>query len=254
MNGRIVKAALAGAGALALLGAGTTYAAFSDSKVVEAARVSAATFQVGAASASGGGGALNPGDETGVSQTFLVVNSSTARARLGVSLANLVDREDGCSADEVEVDPDCHSNIGKAGDLSNQALVRAVAFPAGAGSTVEQRCPAAAAATGTVGTPVGPLPAGPVTTDKTTTVGSSAPTRQTTTETYVAQPTSVAAFVNGPRYLDFSALAPTEPKAATCVRMTLTLPAREDNNAVQGDTVNFDVRLRLAQVVAAAGS
>jgi len=249
MNGRIVKAALAGAGALALLGAGSTYAAFSDSKVVEAARVSAATFQVGAASASGGGGALVPGDETGVSQTFLVTNSSTAKARLGVSLANLVDREDGCSADEVEVDPDCSSNIGKLGDLSNQALVRAVAFPAVAGSSVDARCPAASAAKGTAGIPVGPVPAGPVTTDKTTTVGSSAPTTETSTDTYVAPPTSVAAFVNGPRYFDFSELAPTEPKAATCVRMTLTLPLRPDNNAVQGDTVNFDVRLRLAQVV-----
>lgn len=251
MSGRIVKAALAGAGALALLGAGTTYAAFSDSKVVEAARVSASTFSVGAASASGGGGALVPGDETGVSQTFLVTNSSSTRARIGVSLANLVDREDGCSADEVEVDPDCNSNIGKRGDLSNQALVKAVAFPAVAGSGVEARCPVASAAKGTAGVPVGPVPNGPVTTDTTTTVGGPTPskTTSTSTDTYVAPPTSLAAFVNGPRYFDFSELAPIEAKAATCVRMTLTLPLRDDNNAVQGDTVNFDVRLRLSQVV-----
>ncbi|TNM64347.1 hypothetical protein FHN55_14450 [Streptomyces sp. NP160] len=251
MNGRIIKAALAGGGALALLGAGTTYAAFSSTSTVSASRITAASFSVGAATAgAASGGALVPGGP-GVSQTFLVQNSSTAPAALGVSLGNLVNRENGCSGDEVLFDADCSSNAGGLGDLANQALVSAVAFPAVAGSGVDARCPAATA--GRTGVLVGPLPVAPVTTTKTVEAPGSS-TTSTTVETYLADPASVAAIVNGPRYVDFSDLAPVPSKGAACVRVTLTLPLREDNNAVQGDTADFDVRLRLAQVVTPATS
>ncbi|PWJ49015.1 SipW-cognate class signal peptide [Quadrisphaera granulorum] len=251
MNGRILKASLAGAGALALLGAGTTYAAFSSTSTVEASRVSAASFSVGVASAgSASSGSLVPGG-AGVSQTFLVENKSATPASLGAELANLVDRENGCSGDEKQFDDDCDSNSGKFGDLSNQALISAVAFPAVAGKNVDARCPAATA--GGPGVLVGPLPTAPVTTTKIVTKPGST-TTSTVVETYLPAPDSLAAVVNGPRYFDFSGLAPVPPATAACVRLTLTLPLRDDNNAVQSDTSSFDVRLRLAQVVAAAPS
>lgn len=250
MNGRILKAALAGGGALALLGAGTTYAAFSSTSTVSASRVTAAGFSAGAATAgAASGGALVPGGP-GVSQTYLVQNSSAAPSSLGVSLGNLVNRENGCSGDEVLFDADCSSNAGGLGDLANQAVVSAVAFPAVDGSGVDARCPAAtAAASGKAGVLVGPVPVAPVTTTKTVNAPGST-TTSTTLETYLADPSSLAAVVNGPRYWDFSALPPVPAKGAACVRVTLTLPLRDDNNAVQGDTADFDVRLRLAQVVA----
>lgn len=252
MNGRIIKAALAGGGALVLLGAGTTYAAFSSTSTVSASRVTAASFSVGAAAAgAASGGALVPGGP-GVSQTFLVANSSAAPASLGVSLGNLVNRENGCSGDEVLFDADCSGNAGGLGDLANQALVSAVAFPAVAGGGVEARCPAATA--GRAGALVGPVPKAPVTTTKTVTAPGAETSTSTTVETYLPDPASVAAVVNGPRYFDFSDLQPVPPKGAACVRVTLTLPLREDNNAVQGDTSDFDVRLRLAQVVASSAS
>ncbi|MBC3763134.1 hypothetical protein ACUN7V_14500 [Quadrisphaera oryzae] len=251
MNGRIIKAALAGGGALALLGAGTTYAAFSSTSTVTAARITAASFSVGAATAGAPtGGALVPGG-AGVSQAFLVENTSAVPASVGVSLANLVNRENGCSGDEVLYDADCASNAGGLGDLANQALVSAVAFPAVPGSGVGARCPAATA--GRAGVLVGPVPTAPVTTTKTVTSPGSTST-STSVETYRADPASLAAVVNGPRYFDFSDLAPVPAGGAECVRVTLTLPLRDDNNAVQGDTADFDVRLRLAQVVTPSAS
>lgn len=253
MDAALVKAAVAGTAALALLVGGGTLAALSDLAVVPGNRVGVGTLELTLAGAGGqpAGLALDapamvPGGPAATWATVVTVSGDVPASALYASVTGYAGSEDGCVGNtdptvvattrEIDLDPAC-ATPGTGGQLADVAEVRVSAYRLGAGEDCDPDVAgssrydsSAAGAAYAVGTPGG--------------------SGQQRTWGYrpLAQVTDGAA--QQLRAFDPAAQAfvPVDlaPGDRLCVAAALRVPASADNRAA-GDTAAFDVQLELVQ-------
>lgn len=251
MTQRLLKATIAGAGALVLLVGGGTMAALSDLAVVPANRVGVGTLELDLTDATGGAPTLAfddldlvPGGPAAVWVKELTVRGEVPESHLYASVQHLVGTEDGCvgntdptitsTSREIDLDPGCRTP-GPGGQLAEVAELRVSAYRPATGQACDPDVAAGAAydraAPGTsvaVGSPVG----APPTWGHRTLAGLADGAAQ-----------QLLTWDAGSQQLVPEVVT---PGTRLCVAAALQVPASADNRAA-GDSATFDVRLDVVQ-------